>query len=302
MEEHKDFIKNWLEGKISREELQSRKDKGDADVRDLDELVTRSRGLRMPAGALSDEEAWQRLSGKLTETGRPEARVVKMRWIPLSVAAAVSLLVVAFFLLDEKTVVTPMAETKVQLLPDGSEVTLNADSKIEFPRLTWSLGREVKLKGEAFFKVKPGSTFVVETDRGMVTVLGTSFNMNARAAAFEVACYTGKVNVSSGQGSVLLTQGMVTALGADGLAPAVPFDANKADWRTGDFYFDSKPLHMVMHELERQFNVEIVFSGDSTRLYTGYFSNQDADQAFDMVFKPMSLQYRRENPNKIVVR
>lgn len=294
-------MKDWLEGKISPEELKSKKEKGDELVRDFDELITRSAHLKVP-DTTTNEDAWAKLSAKLKETPRAETKVVKLnRWIPLSIAASVSVILVAFFVFNKTTVATQMAETRIVMLPDGSEVTLNADSKIAFSRVRWFGDRGVSLEGEAFFKVVKGSSFSVATEQGTVTVLGTSFNVNARTSGFEVSCFTGKVKVESGEKQVVLTKGMFTKLEDQGLADAALFDVNKTTWRAGDFYFERAPLSTVIDELERQFNVDITFSGDGSRLYTGYFSRKNIDEALEMVFKPMSLNYQREN-NKVTVK
>jgi transmembrane sensor len=301
MENNNDFIKDWLEGKVSPAELKSRKENGDARVEEFDELITRSSGLKVPE-SISKEEAWQKLSGKLSEAPQPEAKVIKLgRWIPMGIAASVALMIMAYFAFNKVTIATSLAETKVYILPDGSEITLNADSEIAYSRFGWSGERTVTLEGEAFFRVTKGSTFTVASENGTVTVLGTSFNVQVRQSNFEVSCYTGKVKVASGNTNVMLTKGLFTKLDNNKLTAAETFDAKKTTWREGDFYFEGKPLSMVIDELERQFNIEIILSGDGARLYTGYFSNKNLDEALEMVFKPMSLRYTREADNKIIV-
>jgi ferric-dicitrate binding protein FerR (iron transport regulator) len=300
MDNNNDFIKDWLEGKVSPAELKSKKENGDASVQELDELITRSSKLTVP-DSITKEDAWEKLSGKLADTPKQEAKVVKFgRWIPLSIAASVTLLIIAFVAFNEATVTTQLAETKVYTLPDGSEVTLNADSRISYSRFNFSGERTVTLEGEAFFNVTKGNTFTVESEKGAVTVLGTSFNVHTRPSGFEVSCFTGKVKVSSGEQAIMLTKGLFTKLDNNSLIAAAPFDDKKTTWRQGDFYFEGKPLTMVIDELERQFDVEIILRSDGARLYTGYFSNKNLDEALEMVFKPMSLNYTRET-NKITV-
>ena len=67
------------------------------------------------------------------------------------------------------------------LLPDGSAVTLNANSKLQY--YTHS-ARKVWLEGEAFFEVKKipetAEPFQVVTNDLTITVLGTTFNVNSR--------------------------------------------------------------------------------------------------------------------------
>jgi transmembrane sensor len=301
MENNNDFIKDWLEGKISPEELKSKKESGDKLVNEVDELITRSSHLSVPE-MVSKEEAWKKFTARVAEAPKPsEAKVVKMnRWIPVSIAASVSLLVIAFFVFGKTVVSTEMAETRVHILPDGSEVTLNADSKLSFRKTGWSSNRIVSLEGEAFFDVKKGNSFIVETENGTVTVLGTSFNVNARSTYFSVACYTGKVNVASSEKSVVITKGLKTKLENGTLTDALPFDDQKTTWRDGEFHFDNQPLQDVFDEMARQFNVEIVYTETTPRRYTGTFRNKNIDEALFMVVKPMQLTIRREN-NRIII-
>lgn len=299
-----EFIREWLEGRISKQDLQSKKEQGDNVVQQFEELITRTAGMKVPEST-SKADAWKKLSARISAQSnietKPEAKVVRINsWVSYSIAASVSLLAVVFFVFSKTTVSTQFAETKVLSLPDGSEVTLNANSELTAPRFAWIGERKVTLKGEAFFNVTKGNTFTVESEVGTVTVLGTSFNVNARASLYEVACYTGKVKVRSNDTEVMLTQGLFTSLKEQKLTEPELFDVNKTTWRTGDFYFEGKPLRIVFDELERQFGIEITFDGDDTRLYTGYFSNKNIEQALDMVCKPMALKYQRQQ-NKIVI-
>ena len=83
---------------------------------------------------------------------------------------------------------TNYGEIQTHLLPDGSKVILNANSTLTFKEhWTNKTVRVVKLQGEAFFEVKKKGTneqFIVQTDRGIIRVLGTSFNVKQRAKAF----------------------------------------------------------------------------------------------------------------------
>ena len=148
------------------------------------------------------------------------------------------------------------------LLPDGSTVILNADSELSYTASDFDQAREVTLKGEAFFEVTPGSPFLVKGEQGSVEVLGTSFNAYFRNQQLEVSCFTGSVKVSTGESSHMLEPGQLTKSGeSEPLSKPATFDQNKvASWRTGEFYFDQVPLSEVLQELQRQFDLEIVYS------------------------------------------
>lgn len=299
--EREDFIKKWLEGKVSAEELEKELKNSD-ELAELKSVIEASSKLKVPQGK-SKEDAWAALSGKIQE--KKSDKVVKLRpWVPMSIAASVILFVVSYFIIfSSKKVVTAKGEHLSYTLSDGSSVILNADSKISFKKFKADDNRKVSLEGEAFFDVKSGGAFIVEGTYGTVSVVGTSFNVNLRHNRFEVACFSGVVEVESNSGQkVTIKQGESTQLTEGRLFGAMPFDEEKkATWRQGEFYFENAELDDVIEELERQFNIDIEYSGNVNRTYTGYFHNKDVDEALQLVFAPMGLTFEKTQ-NKVIVR
>lgn len=85
-------------------------------------------------------------------------------------------------------------------LSDGSKITLNANSQLRFPSQSQNGDMEVWLKGEAYFQVNrlegdQERTFKVHLDNGEVSVLGTTFNVNAYSDKTEVYLEEGSVKV-----------------------------------------------------------------------------------------------------------
>lgn len=80
-----------------------------------------------------------------------------------------------------KRIVVPRGAEINVLLSDGTKVYLNSDSELEFPKNFVGKYRKVKMKGEAFFKVKKDSShpFIVELDDMYIRVTGTEFNVKA---------------------------------------------------------------------------------------------------------------------------
>ncbi|MDJ1502507.1 FecR family protein [Xanthocytophaga agilis] len=101
---------------------------------------------------------------------------------------------------QEVSYLTQNGQVKTVLLPDGSQVTLNANSVIRFnPSLQTDHIREVWLDGEAFFHVKRTASkarFIVHTKQLNVEVLGTTFNVNTRHKKTRVILNTGKVTLT----------------------------------------------------------------------------------------------------------
>lgn len=244
------------------------------------------RQLQVPEGKTTDE-AWQDLS---KEVEKVRSVTMVRRWWPyLAAAASLALLVGLIFWTshtsDVFTAIALPGEHKQVLLPDGSMAELNAGSSLE-----WRSDREVVLSGEAFFNVKKGSRFVVNTSAGVVEVLGTSFNVRDFNGRLTVHCATGKVAVIAGNSRVELNPGQMAALNGEQLHVA-QYATSAADWRADTYEFIDKPLVDVLEEIERQFNVRIEASGIESRMFTGVFTGKDLRTCLDQVCLPMALVY-----------
>ena len=184
-----------------------------------------------------------------------------VRWAGYAAAACAAILLIMVLSRPAATLQTDNAEMLVHTLPDGSTVEMNAASKVWFNAEKWEEAREIRLEGEAFFKVEKGASFRVITKAGTVEVLGTSFNVFARNADLEVDCFTGKVRVNNvtDTDSVILTKGQGTRLESPKeLESNFPIDTLlRAGWRNGIFDFPDAPLQRVLEEVGRQYDVKI---------------------------------------------
>jgi transmembrane sensor len=295
-----DLIKEWIEGRLSSEEL-DKKIQADGNLTNLKNILSKSAQLDVPEKR-TKEEAWNLLSSKIEE--KKSAKVVRLNpYILISIAATIALIISFYFLfMIPETILAPKGQHVSHTLPDGSKVVLNADSEITYRTFNQGDDRKVHLKGEAFFNIKKGGPFEVTADYGSVIVLGTSFNVSQRDETLEVACFTGSVQAITKNGQLIqLKAGEATRMKDNTLMPASKFIPEKeASWLAGDFYFEGIPLEKVLAELERQFNIQIIYEGKTRRIYTGYFNNKELDEALQLVFQPMSLQYRKDG-NKIYV-
>jgi len=181
------------------------------------------------------------------------------------------------------------------LLPDSSQVTLNAASRLTYNRNRWLLQRRVRLDGEGLFKVMKGSRFTVQTETASTSVLGTVFNVFARKGVTRVSCLEGKVKVVAKESKreVFLTNGMeANTMGFELSKPDAKKEEFKtSSWTRGEFYFNNVPIGQVFDELERQFDVDLFYDGDTTRIYTGYFKKDDLNNALSLVCIPMNMQW-----------
>ncbi len=151
-------------------------------------------------------------------------------------------------------------------LADGTQVWLNAESRLEFPDRFNGNTREVRLKGEAYFEVKKDAKrpFIVHTDYLTTRVLGTSFDVRAYSRKdASVTLVSGRVQVKTGDLAQVLSPGEQAALKGSQLA-VIPVDTYPiTQWKEGFFYFDNQSLFVIMQELARWYGVNVSFDDTS---------------------------------------
>jgi ferric-dicitrate binding protein FerR (iron transport regulator) len=191
---------------------------------------------------------------------------------------------------------TAFGQQKVIELPDGSLVTINSKSTIEFNPDSWQSSRILNLSGEAYFKVKKGSQFTVNTPNGDVVVLGTEFNVNSSHNFFEVICYEGKVKVEKNSKAYILTPGKIIRKFNENKLEENFTNKNFPDWTKGESTFVSVPLEFVIKSIEKQYNLTVISNQvDITRVYTGSFTHNNLDVALATVFKTMNIKYLKKD-------
>lgn len=217
----------------------------------------------------------------------PIRKLRPMRWLGYVAAAAVAALLIFQVYNPTTSVLNGKGEHIAHILPDQSQIELNADSKIAYKTKNWSKERIVEMEGEAFFEVEKGASFKVITPNGTVEVLGTSFNVNARNGNLIVDCQTGKVRVSSKGDQEILTPGKGTRLNDNKTALVDIYTSNvdqKIAWRNGQFFFENVTLSKVISELERQYDVHINVSAELLDRKGNYNFQGDLKTALNDVF------------------
>jgi ferric-dicitrate binding protein FerR (iron transport regulator) len=244
---------------------------------------------------------WNNIDKATIEKGR--IRPFRSIFLYAASAAAVLIFLVIGLLPQVETFKTENGEITTVTLPDNSQVTLNAGTKVVYSGNRFNTRRKVQLTGEAYFKVSKGITFSVVTTEGTVTVLGTSFNVRSRDEKLSVFCYTGKVKVSDQFKAIYLTKGKKTAkLPGEILQDAQPTALNEGlQWRNGSFYFQNASLKEVLAELSRQYNVAIHLPEyEENRVITTSFDNKNITSALFNILWPLNLKAEQKNGEYIV--
>lgn len=172
------------------------------------------------------------------------------------------------------TLSTPRGKDFKLILEDGTEVWLNAESRLHYPNHFNHTERRVELEGEAFFHVAkdPTRPFIVKSGTAETRVLGTEFNFRSYPHEDRhVTLVSGSILVSDSKKENELQ-----------LKPGenVPIDENeqllipqKVDinefiaWKDDLFCFRGEKLIDIMKAIGRWYNLEIAFTDEAAMHY-----------------------------------
>lgn len=230
------------------------------------------------------------------------------KWL---VAASVALLLCAGLGLyhtwfQHKTYATEYGQTLSFSLPDGSQVTLNANSSLRIPRFGFGEEtREVFLRGEAEFEVKHthnNARFIVKTPHALdVVVVGTRFSVFARNRGTRVALTQGKVQLfyktADKSKHKTMKPGELATLDQQGQMAVMPI-ANPSEqtaWKDHRFVFAATPLSEIALTVQEVFGVNVVIPEPAVAQMTvsGSFTAHDAEELIETLAEASTLTYSK---------
>ncbi|QJB30023.1 FecR domain-containing protein [Chitinophaga oryzae] len=319
---------------------------GKAELEELEQLLAENPDYRFLENVLDTVEApvqdtavvrdgWEKIEAVLQTSAqtpeKPETPVMSARR-PFRWAAAAVLLVVAgtsMWRMARKKpaapalqqISAPMGSTIKALLPDGTQVWINAGSQISYDARFAGKSRDVNVTGEVFFDVAADDNkpFIVHSDNLAIQVLGTSFNVKAYGddQKAEVAVITGKVQVMMRNSpekkvvllpreKLVLSLDQQTIIHEDDSIQHVSFRvqelASSKDpglvmetaWRHQKLAFMNETFAEVARKMERQFNVNIVFEDETLKkeILSGVFEKEDVNKALRLLQMTTGFHYR----------
>jgi ferric-dicitrate binding protein FerR (iron transport regulator) len=222
------------------------------------------------------------------------------------------------------------------VLPDGTQVWLNSESRITFdPEMKEKSSRVVQLSGEAFFDVVKDKRhpFVIHTDKISIKVLGTAFNVKAYPGDknAEATLIRGSIELSvndrpqqkivlkPSEKFALIEKKEVTAIANSQAAPKpqkitlvieniAPVEiANttyieETSWKDNKLVFQNQSLEQLVPKFERWFNVDINIKSEEAKNYrfTGVFTTENLTQALTAMKLIRNFNYKLENDDVII--
>ncbi|MDD3721282.1 MAG: FecR family protein [Lutibacter sp.] len=292
------FLAKWLNGEITEETLKEHV--SEEEIRAYKKIISATNQLEAPS--YNAQESLEKIKKTHAKTAVKKLKFTKYFY---RIAAVFAVLITSYYFISTKdtSYTTNLAEKITFELPDQSEVHLNADSKITFNAKNWKKNRTLNLKGEAYFRVKKGNKFTVNSDLGSVQVLGTKFNVIERDQYFEVNCYEGLVSVTSKIETVKVPAGSSYKI----LNKVSQFSKNTSEimpaWLQNSSSFKSMPYKYVVKELERQYNISIEYDVKyENNLFTGSFIHSNLELALQAISIPLNLKYEIISDKKVYLK
>ncbi len=259
---------------------------------------------------IDENAAWKKIASQLkTNTSEPAVksapRVIPIWKKPLSIAATLLLLVAGtwFFMNNSGEEIlnysTANNETKNFVLPDGSKVTLNENSKLSFDASNSK--RNLNLNGEGFFEVTHDKSkpFIVNANKTTTTVLGTVFNVNANdKEKVEVTLIEGKVSFEAPNSEkvILAPNEKVNYIKGKKVALTKIQNENTTAWKTKKLNFKNTKITTVIETINQYFDKDVsLVLKDSTCLFTGSFDNPDYKQVLEVLKFTYDLNIENKN-------
>jgi transmembrane sensor len=257
--------------------------------------------------------ALNRLLASISQLKDGRAPVIRLRlpkrWIA---AASVLLLLVSLYgrhwwLSRRETLYTNYGEVRSNRMPDGTEITTNANTHLTYPK-NWKDGedREVWLAGEAFFHVSKTplrSRFIVHTDHFDIIVTGTQFNAINRPD----------------KASIMLQEGSVTLLGADrneikmrpgdfveyrdkGLFKAPAKEDSVLAWKDRKLIFDNTPLSRLVEIIKENYGVTVEPAGEAAgkKTISAILANDNLDVLLKALEATGDFKVIRDNQTIVI--
>ncbi len=261
------------------------------------------------------DKAWKRVTDRLdqAETERGEIRKLTIGNIILRVAALGLILVTlgtGSFLIYNKlqfqkqlTLSTgPDQKNLLVELNDGSKIYLNRNSELTYKKNFGKNDRSVHLSGEAFFQIAPDpdKPFIIDAGNANVKVVGTSFNVITENQNSEVEVFvkTGKVLLSDTENirAVELTPGDIGKIDASKAEKTVNTDPNYLSWNTGLLVYNGQSLDVVLKDLKRVYNMDIVADDKSIleNRWTSPIDNQSEETIIRLICASFNLGYSKD--------
>ncbi|WP_166922991.1 FecR family protein [Flavobacterium poyangense] len=214
--------------------------------------------------------------------------------------------------LNQNTLFVPKGSKPLQLiLADGTKTWINAGSSLTFPLQFIGAERKLSMTGEVFFKVAKNKhmPFRVMANGTKTEALGTQFNINAYTdqPTTKITLVEGSIKVEK-RNSKLLVGSLIVKPNQQVIAEkklTLIKEANIEEttaWRDGQFYFEGADIKVVMNQISKWYDLDVVYKGTVTSSFVMKIAK---DVPLSEILKIMEMtdlvRFKREGKKIIVM-
>ncbi len=232
--------------------------------------------------------------------------------IPYAAAAVILMIVSAVYLTYKLTVPAPVEYTQLSVsygehkklvLPDGTQVAVNAGSSLIYPKEFTSDTRTVFLSGEANFNVvaNPKKPFIVKTKYIDIKALGTKFYVQSypNDRQTKASLIEGSIQVAMesnvNRSYILKPNDQLIYSHSDDRISIIDVDAAKlASWEDGYLIFQEASFYEIVQMIERKYNVVINYDGQQLS-HQSYYVKFNPDESLSEIMDVLTLLIHRSS-------
>ena len=202
---------------------------------------------------------------------------------------------------------TGIGERSKAVLPDGTEVSLNAMTSVTYDCSIDNGKRQVNVEGEAYFDVAKDveHPFVINVNQMEVTCLGTALNVRnyADEQIASVVLVEGKVRVNGPSSDMMMDSNSRVVYDRKSKLMAMQRVEAKdyTCWLNREVRFNDQTLEDVAKELERNFHVQVIITQDELKnvKFTGYLGASSLRNVLDIMSLSSNMSYYMDHDSVV---
>lgn len=249
--------------------------------------------------------------------------IIKRFWLPVAACFAIVFMLGLIYHLSQsnqqpsalpnyQTINVRKGEKKYLRLSDGTEIWLNSESSISYPKVFAVNKRAIRFMGEAYFRVakNPAKPFIISSPRSTTKVLGTRFNLRDYndEQRSELVVEEGKVSFSSVKTSqnLILTanqKGIINTTDIpDLIRENIIYSAKYTGWKENRLVIDDLTLEEIKPVLERWYNIKLIIANKqlNRERYKGTFNNPGIKEVLSSICFAIKSDYSQQNKTFVI--
>lgn len=298
------LIKNLFKDKMKRADAGAISEIGCVEQRMKDQWKENTEKVDPKIG----EQIWARILKEYKMEVR-KRYFLKLRQPLIAACFTLALLVGGYLLyinIGSQECVKIIAKTDtVYILPDSSEVWMQPESSICFPK-DFTKNRTVQLKGSSLFNVRKrgGSKFCVQMDKAYIEVKGTKFLVERLDnGKDEITLFHGCVsfNVETTKEEIIM-QPLQQLLFDSKDSKIETRKIENIEWENGKFAFNAMPLKQLLHIINQMYHTDIIFEGTGVEsLFSGTIRQDESlEDVVNKICFIMNLHMEKESGRIII--